>query len=130
MKTHSGEPQPHGRVLTPRSRREVERRHTPSHVELELVHDDETELPERSLAGRMGDVFKRLFDFSAALIGLVVLLPVFFVVAVAIHAPIGLRNVMREWTRWRGPMLDIALALFALLLLGLGARAVFAVFTA
>ena len=53
-----------------------------------------------------------------------------FVVAVAIHAPIGLRNVMREWTRWRGPMLDIALALFALLLLGLGARAVFAVFTA
>ena len=71
-------------MLTPRSRREVERRHTPSHVELELVHDDETELPERSLAGRMGDVFKRLFDFSAALIGLVVLLPVFFVVAVAI----------------------------------------------
>ncbi|HLA20793.1 MAG TPA: succinate dehydrogenase [Pseudolabrys sp.] len=53
-----------------------------------------------------------------------------FVVAVAIHAPIGLRNVMREWTRWRGPMLDIALALLALLLLGLGARAVFAVFTA
>ena len=51
-----------------------------------------------------------------------------FVVAVAIHAPIGLRNVMREWTRWRGPMLDIALALFALLLLGLGLRAVVAVF--
>jgi fumarate reductase subunit C len=53
-----------------------------------------------------------------------------FVVAVAIHAPIGLRNVMREWTRWRGRTLDIALALFALLLLGLGGRAVFAVFNA
>jgi fumarate reductase subunit C len=53
-----------------------------------------------------------------------------FVVAVAIHAPIGLRNVLREWTRWRGRTLDIALALFALLLLGLGLRAVFAVFSA
>ena len=33
-----------------------------------------------------------------------------FVVAVAIHAPIGLRNIMREWTAWRGTSLDIALA--------------------
>lgn len=53
-----------------------------------------------------------------------------FVVAVAIHAPIGLRNVLREWTPWRGRSLDIALALFALLLLVLGWRAVFAVFSA
>jgi fumarate reductase subunit C len=53
-----------------------------------------------------------------------------FVIAVAIHAPIGLHNVLREWTRWRGRTLDFALALFALLLLGLGLRAVFAVFTA
>jgi hypothetical protein len=37
---------------------------------------------------------------------------------------------MREWTRWRGPTLDIALTLFAFLLLGLGLRAVFAVFSA
>jgi fumarate reductase subunit C len=51
-----------------------------------------------------------------------------FVVAVAIHAPIGLRNVLREWTRWRGRTLDIALALFAVLLLMLGGRAVIAVF--
>jgi len=51
-----------------------------------------------------------------------------FVVAVAIHAPIGLRNVMREWTPWRGRNLDIALALFAALLLVLGGRAVIAVF--
>ena len=29
-----------------------------------------------------------------------------FVIAVAIHAPIGLRNVLREWTQWRGRSLD------------------------
>ena len=52
-----------------------------------------------------------------------------FVTAVAVHAPIGLRNVLREWTPWRGRSLDIALALFALLLLVLGFRAIFAVFT-
>jgi fumarate reductase subunit C len=53
-----------------------------------------------------------------------------FVIAVAIHAPIGLRNVLREWTPWRGRSLDLALALFAVLLLALGMRAVVAVFTA
>ncbi|HVZ52472.1 MAG TPA: succinate dehydrogenase [Pseudolabrys sp.] len=52
-----------------------------------------------------------------------------FVIAVAVHAPIGLRNIVREWTRWHGRSLDIVLALFALLLLALGLRAVFAVFT-
>ena len=52
-----------------------------------------------------------------------------FVIAVAVHAPIGLRNVLREWTRWRGRSLDLALALFAALLLLLGLRAVLAVFT-
>ena len=52
-----------------------------------------------------------------------------FVTAVAVHAPIGLRNVLREWTPWRSRSLDIALALFALLLLVLGFRAIFAVFT-
>jgi fumarate reductase subunit C len=53
-----------------------------------------------------------------------------FVIAVAIHAPIGLRNVLREWTGWRGRSLDLALVLFAALLLALGLRAVFAVYTA
>jgi fumarate reductase subunit C len=52
-----------------------------------------------------------------------------FVIAVAVHAPIGLRNVLREWTPWRGRSLDIALALFSILLLALGMRAVLAVFT-
>jgi succinate dehydrogenase subunit C len=52
-----------------------------------------------------------------------------FVLAVAVHAPIGLRNVLREWTPWRGRSLDIALALFSGVLLVLGFRAVFAVFS-
>jgi succinate dehydrogenase subunit C len=51
-----------------------------------------------------------------------------FVVAVAIHAPIGLRNVFREWTPWHGRTLDAALFMFALLLLALGFRAVYAVY--
>ncbi len=53
---------------------------------------------------------------------------VVFVVAVAIHAPIGLRNILREWTPWRGRSLDIVLALFALVLLLLGVRAAIAVY--
>ena len=50
-----------------------------------------------------------------------------FVVAVAIHAPIGVRNVVREWTRWRGRSLDVASVGLAIVLLALGLRAVAAV---
>ena len=53
-----------------------------------------------------------------------------FVAAVAFHAPIGLRNVIREWTAWHGRTLDGALALFAVALLILGLRAVVAVYVA
>ena len=53
-----------------------------------------------------------------------------FVVAIAIHAPTGLRNVLREWTLWRGRSLDVALTVFALALLALGVRAAIAVFIA
>jgi fumarate reductase subunit C len=53
---------------------------------------------------------------------------VVFVIAVAVHAPIGLRNILREWTQWRDRRLDIALAAFALALFGLGLRAAIAVF--
>ncbi|MGE5773475.1 MAG: succinate dehydrogenase [Hyphomicrobiales bacterium] len=52
-----------------------------------------------------------------------------FVIAVAIHAPIGLRNILREWSGLHGRTPDLALALFALTLLVLGFRAVFAVYT-
>ena len=51
-----------------------------------------------------------------------------FVLAVAVHAPIGLRAVLREWAGWRGPSRDVLLAFFALFLLALGLRAAWAVF--
>jgi fumarate reductase subunit C len=50
-----------------------------------------------------------------------------FVVAAAVHAPIGLRNVLREWTPWHGQSLDRARLGFAGLLAVLGLRAVAAV---
>lgn len=51
-----------------------------------------------------------------------------FVLAVAVHAPIGLRPVLTEWLGWRGRSRDVAMLLFSLLLLLMGLRAVLAVF--
>ena len=51
-----------------------------------------------------------------------------FVGAAAIHAPIGLRPVLGEWLGWRGASRDLALAALALVLGGLGLRAVLGVF--
>ena len=51
-----------------------------------------------------------------------------FVLAAAVHAPIGLRPICTEWLRWRGRSRDVALAAFAIVLLGMGLRAVIAVF--
>jgi fumarate reductase subunit C len=51
-----------------------------------------------------------------------------FVVAAAVHAPIGLRAIAMEWLGWRGRSLAIAVHLAALGLAVLGLRAVWAVF--
>ena len=51
-----------------------------------------------------------------------------FVLAVTVHAPIGLRAVLIEWLGWRGRSRDAALFVFAMLLAAMGMRAVFAVF--
>ncbi len=51
-----------------------------------------------------------------------------FVLAVAVHAPIGLRAVLREWLGWRGASRDAFLALLSAFLLLTGLRAVLAVF--
>ena len=51
-----------------------------------------------------------------------------FVVAVSVHAPIGLRAIFLEWLRWRGASRDVVLALFAAALAWMGMRAVLAVF--
>jgi fumarate reductase subunit C len=50
-----------------------------------------------------------------------------FVLAAAVHAPIGLRTIVREMTPWRGRSLDGAACLFALFVLVLGLRAVAAI---
>ena len=51
-----------------------------------------------------------------------------FVLAVTIHAPIGLRPVLGEWLGWRGKWRDLALLAFAGLLAWSGMRAVLGVF--
>jgi fumarate reductase subunit C len=51
-----------------------------------------------------------------------------FVLAVTVHAPIGLRPVLGEWLGWRGRSRDVFLLVVAMVLAGLGMRAVFGVF--
>lgn len=53
-----------------------------------------------------------------------------FVLAAAIHAPIGLRSILREWTGWRGRSLDLTMIALSALLAGLGLRAALAVYVA
>ncbi len=50
-----------------------------------------------------------------------------FVIAVSIHASIGLRTILGEWAGLRGGMRDGASALIGLSLFALGAQAVWAV---
>jgi len=50
-----------------------------------------------------------------------------FVVAVSIHAPLGLRTVAGEWLSWKGRGADAACTAIGALLLALGLRAVAAV---
>ena len=52
-----------------------------------------------------------------------------FVLAVAVHAPIGLRAIFIEWLRWRGRARDSVLILFSAFLLWAGMRAVVSVFS-
>ena len=51
-----------------------------------------------------------------------------FVLAVAVHAPIGLRPVLTEWLGWRGRSRDAAMLVFAVLLAWIGMRAVLVLF--
>jgi fumarate reductase subunit C len=50
-----------------------------------------------------------------------------FVVAVAVHAPLGLRTVAAEWLGWRGRGADALWTVVGIALLALGARAIAAV---
>ena len=51
-----------------------------------------------------------------------------FVLAVSVHAPIGLRSICSEWLRWRGASREFVLVVFAAILAWAGMRAVLAVF--
>jgi fumarate reductase subunit C len=53
-----------------------------------------------------------------------------FVLAVAVHAPIGLRNVLTESFGWRGRAYELAILLFGIVLALWGWRAVYAVVAA
>lgn len=50
-----------------------------------------------------------------------------FVVAVSLHAPVGLRNVMLEWSALTERKVNVISLLFACLFLFAGLRAVFAI---
>ncbi len=51
-----------------------------------------------------------------------------FVLAAAVHAPIGLRAIATEWLGWRGRSLSVAVHLLAIVLAAVGLRAAWAVF--
>lgn len=51
-----------------------------------------------------------------------------FVLAVAVHAPIGLRPVLGEWLGWRGKSREAFVFAFGVALAWMGMRAVLAVF--
>jgi fumarate reductase subunit C len=50
-----------------------------------------------------------------------------FVVACAVHVPIGLKAIVIEWLRWRERNASIAAVIIALFVLAMGVRAVYAV---
>jgi fumarate reductase subunit C len=50
-----------------------------------------------------------------------------FVLAVSVHAPIGLRSILSESFGWQGRTLDVSVLAVALALAALGLRAVWAV---
>jgi len=51
-----------------------------------------------------------------------------FVLAVAVHAPIGLRQVLTEWLGWRGRSREWFVLALGVLLAWMGTRAVLTVF--
>ena len=50
-----------------------------------------------------------------------------FVVAVAVHVPIGMRNILVEWAKVKRGAATVLAALFAVVLLAMGLRSVAAV---
>jgi fumarate reductase subunit C len=53
-----------------------------------------------------------------------------YVLAIAVHAPLGLRTICQEWLGWRSAALDWFMSAIALALFAFGLRAGWAVFAA
>ena len=51
-----------------------------------------------------------------------------FVLAVAVHAPIGLRTIAIEWFGWRGRSCNVALSIFTIVLIAMGLAAAWSLF--
>lgn len=51
-----------------------------------------------------------------------------FVLAVTVHAPIGLRSILIEWLKWRGRSRDLCLLAFAAVLVLMGLRSAWSVY--
>jgi exopolysaccharide production protein ExoY len=81
MMQPTGEPQTNARVLT-RPRRDSDRVRSLAHME--LVRDDEPDLPERTWSEVLSDAAKRVIDFVCALLLIVLLSPLLILVAIAI----------------------------------------------
>lgn len=54
---------------------------------------------------------------------------ILFVAAVSVHAPIGLRSILAETLNWRGARLELPVLAVALVVVTMGLRAVYAIFT-
>lgn len=53
-----------------------------------------------------------------------------FVLACALHVPIGLATVAEEWMGWRGPKVAVAAGFFGIAIVFMGLRAVYGVVAA
>ena len=53
---------------------------------------------------------------------------ILFVLAVAVHAPIGLRTIAIEWFGWRGHSRDWVLSIFSIALIAMGLGAAWSLF--
>lgn len=82
VKPTIGEQQLHGRSLNARTRRDSDRLRALAHME--LVRDEEPEVPERTSLERLSDALKRVIDFVGAAALIIALSPVLILVAIAI----------------------------------------------
>jgi lipopolysaccharide/colanic/teichoic acid biosynthesis glycosyltransferase len=91
MKQYTGDHLPHVRGKMLRSRRESER----SLAHIELLRDDEPELPRRARGAILADAVKRVVDLLGSLLLIVALSPVLLVIAIAIRIDRLVRSFSR-----------------------------------